>query len=289
MKKLIVTLMLCLISICGFGQKTFSSKNFVTETVDEFGDNTGNIKVGILANGYFSNSATTNSCAELIISFMENSSWSSLYEYCGNHQSNDRFVIIATGTTTNETVSLCSWRIDYSFIELCKNNDTIKIKMNEDSKYGSSTTAVFKLYNCKYFYSKYINEFGKANYISYYMGEKYLIIFSSPVVERYSISFFDYFGLTFDKEEKTIRLSGKTKNGKYIFEVYTYKVYIDGIEIKDCGKYSFPTGPDFNSFMNAIKPGCTVSICYVRTNETASFTLTQEQYDAIIEFYQESH
>lgn len=289
MKKLIVTLMLCLVSICGFGQKTFSSKNFVTETVDEFGDNTGNIKVGIHAEGYFSNSATSNSCAELIISFMENSSWASLYEYCGNHSSDDMFYIIAAGTTTNEAVTLDSRRIDYSFVELCKNNDTIKIKMIADSKYSSSTTAVFKLYNCKDFYSKYINEFGKTNYISYYMYENFLIIFSSPVVERYSISFFDYFGLTFDKKEKTIRISGKTKNGKYIFTVYTYKVYIDGIEIKDCGKYSFPTEPDFNSFMNAIKPGCTVSICYERTHETASFILTQEQYNAIIEFYQESH
>lgn len=284
--------MLCLVSICGFGQKTFSSKNFVTTTVDEFGDNTGNIKVGIHAKGYFSNSATTNSCAELIISFMKNSSWASLYKYCGNHSSDDSFVIIATGTTTNETVSLCSWRIDYSFVELCKNNNTIKIKMIEDSKYGS-TTAVFKLYNCKDFYSKYINKFGEANYILYDVEENSLTIFSSPIIERYSTKISDDFHLTFRKENKTIRCDGKFKNGDFISVFSTHKIYIDGIEIKDCEKYdiwgTLSIEPDFNSFMNTIKPGCIVSVCHKRTNETASFTLTQEQYDAIIEFYQESH
>ena len=71
MKKILVALMLCMVSIMGFGQKEFSSETFVTETVDEFGDKTGNMKVGIMATGYFSNSATSNSCAELIISIMK--------------------------------------------------------------------------------------------------------------------------------------------------------------------------------------------------------------------------
>lgn len=176
MKKIFMALVLCLVSICGYGQKTFSSNNFIVETVDEFGDKTGNIKVGIIAKGYFSNSATTNSCAELIISFMKNSAWSSLYEYCRNHPSDDNFYIIATGTTTNDTIILHSSQIEYSFIELCENNDTIKITMIEDSKY-SSTVALFKLYDCKDFYSKYISEFGESNYFNHNNGKdgvKYL-------------------------------------------------------------------------------------------------------------------
>lgn len=284
MKKILMALMLCLVNICGFGQKTFSSTNFITETVDEFGDKTGDIKVGIIAKGYFSNSATTNSCAELVISFMKNSSWSSLYEYCGDHSSDDIFDIIATGTTTNETIRLRSRRIEYSFVELCENNDTIKIKMIEDSKY-SSTTAVFKLYDCKDFYSKYIGEFGKSNYITYDMGENYLTIFSSPIVERYSVKISNDFSLVFNKKSKNIRFGGKFKSGEYITTHFTGKVYINGVEIKDCGTYSFPTSPDFNSFMNAIKPNCEVSIYHKKTNIKESFILTQEQYDAIIEFY----
>ena len=83
MKKILMALVLCLTCTVSFGQKTFSSTNFVTETEDEWGDKTGKIKVGIHAKGYFSNSATTNSCAELVIHIMKDNSWFSLYEYCG--------------------------------------------------------------------------------------------------------------------------------------------------------------------------------------------------------------
>ena len=54
MKKTLLALMLCMVSVMSFGQKVFSSKTFVTETIDEFGDKTDIMKVGIIATGYFS-------------------------------------------------------------------------------------------------------------------------------------------------------------------------------------------------------------------------------------------
>ena len=89
MKQIFMAIVLCLVCTMSFGQKTFSSEQFVVETEDEFGEKTGKIKVGILATGYFSNSATTNSCAQLMINIMEGHSWFSLYEYCNNHASHD--------------------------------------------------------------------------------------------------------------------------------------------------------------------------------------------------------
>lgn len=157
-----MALMLCLISIMGFSQ--FSSENFMVETVDEFGNKTGNFKVGMIAEGYFSNSETPQSCANLIISFMENSSWCYLYEYCGDKSSDKDFNITFVGTTTNTTISDV-----HSLIELCENNNTINVKMIENTEYGNPTTAEFKLSNCNEFYSLYTNQFEQTNdrYISY--------------------------------------------------------------------------------------------------------------------------
>ena len=104
MKKIILISALCLLCNVIIAQMSFSSRNFITETVDEFGDKTGEVKVGISAKGYFSNSATTNSCAELIISMTKNLSWADLYEYCGNHPSNDLFNITFEGVATKENV-----------------------------------------------------------------------------------------------------------------------------------------------------------------------------------------
>lgn len=158
MKKILMAMVLCLVCTLSFGEKTFSSENFVIETVDEFGEKTGRIKVGILAKGYFSNSATTNSCAELMINIMQETSWFSLYEYCGNHASNDDLKIIFIGVKTKTEVSTTS-RIPIEFIKLCADNDTINIKMYDTNSYGS-TTAVFRLFNCKDFYKKYVKQFG---------------------------------------------------------------------------------------------------------------------------------
>ena len=104
MKKILITITFCFICSLCFSQKTFSSENFVVETTDEFGENTGDIKVGVLAEGYFSNSATTNSCAQLVVSIMKESCWVTLYEYCRNHSSKDDFSVTFIGTKTKENL-----------------------------------------------------------------------------------------------------------------------------------------------------------------------------------------
>ena len=157
MKKICMAIVLCLVCTMSFGQKTFSSEQFVVETEDEFGEKTGKIKVGILAKGYFSNSATTNSCAQLMINIMEGHSWFSLYEYCNNHASHDDFRVTFIGTKTKKAVST-TYEIPFEFIELCSENDTINVKLYGTESY-SSTTAVFRLFNCKDFYATYINQF----------------------------------------------------------------------------------------------------------------------------------
>ena len=157
MKQIFMAIVLCLVCTMSFGQKTFSSEQFVVETEDEFGEKTGKIKVGILATGYFSNSATTNSCAQLMINIMEGHSWFSLYEYCNNHASHDDFLVTFIGTKTKKEVST-THEIPVEFIELCSENDTINVKLYGTESY-SSTTAVFRLFNCKDFYATYINQF----------------------------------------------------------------------------------------------------------------------------------
>ena len=152
-----MAIVLCLVCTMSFGQKSFSSEQFVVETEDEFGEKTGKIKVGILATGYFSNSATTNSCAQLMINIMEGHSWFSLYEYCNNHASHDDFRVTFIGTKTKKAVST-THEIPVEFIELCSENDTINVKLYGTESY-SSTTAVFRLFNCKDFYATYINQF----------------------------------------------------------------------------------------------------------------------------------
>lgn len=157
MKQIFMAIVLCLVCTMSFGQKSFSSEQFVVETEDEFGEKTGKIKVGILATGYFSNSATTNSCAQLMINIMEGHSWFSLYEYCNNHASHDDFLVTFIGTKTKKAVST-THEIPVEFIELCSENDTINVKLYGTESY-SSTTAVFRLFNCKDFYATYINQF----------------------------------------------------------------------------------------------------------------------------------
>ena len=49
MKQIFMAIVLCLVCTMSFGQKTFSSEQFVVETEDEFGEKTGKIKVGFTA------------------------------------------------------------------------------------------------------------------------------------------------------------------------------------------------------------------------------------------------
>lgn len=140
----------------------FESENFVAETVDEFGDNTGKKKVGILAKGAFSNSATTNSCAQLLINVMEEHSWINLYEYCSGHPTREDYVI-AFIDERGEQIKCIDYRFgDRSnlllFLDMCKNNNVIKIKIREIGNYASMT-AVFKITNAKEFYNMVVAEF----------------------------------------------------------------------------------------------------------------------------------
>ena len=107
MKKIFLLTLFCLIYQINFGQKSFSSKNFIVETVDEFGDNTGKMKVGTMAKGYFSNSATSNSCAQLIINLMEDYCWIDLCEYCSGHSSDESFNVTCIGITTKKRTKFC--------------------------------------------------------------------------------------------------------------------------------------------------------------------------------------
>lgn len=182
MKKIFMAIVLCLVCTVSFGQYSFSSENFVTETVNEFGEKTGNNKVGIRAKGYFSNSATTNSCAEFYIHVMKDDSWFSLYEYCSDHASHDSFHVTFIGTKTKKEVST-TYEIPVEFIKLCNENDTINVKMYETDSYGS-TTAVFRLFNCKDFYKKYVKQFGDdlLNFDeNYYRNKKPMIL---PLVAK---------------------------------------------------------------------------------------------------------
>jgi hypothetical protein len=161
MKKILFTIIICIVTtFVTFSQRQFSSDQFCVETVDEFGDKTGDIKTGFIAEGYFSNSATTNSCAMLMLSTYPYNGlemfWT-LYEYCGNHASNDSFRAVFTGTTTKEVISekFCLRSIN-AFLKLCEQNDTINVKMYEVGDYAT-TTAVFRLFNCKSFKNLYIN------------------------------------------------------------------------------------------------------------------------------------
>ena len=155
----ILVLMFILFSTVSYSQREYSSKIFITEAIDEFGDKTGQNKVCILANGYFSNSATSNSCAQLVISIMENVGFYNFYEYCNSNVSYEDLIITFIGTSTNECIK-CHNRIKYNFLDMCSENDTIKVKITS-ANYYSNTVGVFKIYKCKEFYKMVIEEFGE--------------------------------------------------------------------------------------------------------------------------------
>ena len=234
---------LCLVCAMSFGQKTFSSENFVVETVDEFGEKSGKIKVGILAEGYFSNSATTNSCARLMVNIMEDHSWFSLYEYCGNHASHDDLRIIFIGTKTKTEVSTTS-RIPIEFIKLCADNDTINVKMYETSSYGS-TRATFRLFNCNDFYKKYVKQFGDELLKfdeEYYRNKKPIILPLCATTSQY-VTIFDL--VPFEYNYITIRQKKGNKfyyYNSYITQDKTYK-----FQIENPGEYEVEIKTKYNT------------------------------------------
>lgn len=290
MKKFLSILVLvfcCLFTSYGQGLN-FTSENFKTETVDEFGDNTGDIKVGIHAKGYFSNSATTNSCAELIISFMKDKSpWVSLYEYCSNSSSKELYKITWTGTTTNETIITGDYLISLKILDLFKDNDVIKIKMIERTEYGTPTTAVFKLYKGKEFYNSYISEFGvPEKYEFYNIGGQFLEIYSKPSYDKnpndiFIIKFnttYEYLGRTY---QEGMSIDGKFKNGKYI-SIYGKSLYIDN-EFIQKGKYDYQYKLD--NILQKLHIGAKIKVTSDDGLYTEEFILSEKQYNAILDFY----
>lgn len=280
MKKLLVLFLSIMLHLVLLSQN-FSSENFVTETVDEFGDKTGEIKVGIIAKGSFSNSATYQSCADLVLSFKEKGSWYSLYEYCGNKPSEELFSITFIGTFTKEKIncgSKFSLSIPYSFIELCKNNDTIKVKMEEITEYGSPTTAVFKLFNCQSFYSMYITQFGEPEFVSYFPETHSLTVYGKKQSTRYSIEY--CFSIRFSNinTSKHILIMGEFSNGKGIGSYGI--IYVDNVRIKTDG-YRL----DYNDFVNKLRIGANITAKY-KNDPTIeeSFILSEEQYNEIMKF-----
>lgn len=282
--------MLLMIGAYSYAQKTFTSENFTTETVDEFGDKTGRYKVGISARGYFSNSAVTDKCANLIISFMEDGSWYSLYEYCGNHPSDEDFKATFIGTTTKETLVTRNGNVPKGFFRLCNENDVINVKLVQMGEYAS-TTAVFKLYHCKDFLNKYKTKFGSiedkiapAKKINYeYIGESLLKI--------YTEAFFDN-GDDFEKSEKPCLVFSKSGTPDVRLDGYFSskdllsirgEIYVDGVIVKR--RYNFSTAPQLEDLLIKLKPNALIKIQNTdKQSESISFNLTEEQYSEIMKF-----
>lgn len=251
MKKFLTAIVLCLVCTMSFGQYNFSSENFVTETVDEFGEKTGNIKVGIRAKGYFSNSATTNSCAQFYIHVMKDDSWFSLYEYCGTHASHDDFHVTFIGTKTKKEVTTI-YDIPVDFIRLCLENDTINVKMYETDSYGS-TTAVFRLFNCKDFYKKYVEQFGEEKLIEtdekYYKNNPPSILPLSTTVNK-EITVFDLV----PNKENIIHITKYRDNiGDYIYyKSYSTKDKTFKFNINEIGKYNIEVITPYSTKTNIL-------------------------------------
>ena len=166
MNKLLFILLLILLNNNVYCQyKTFNSEIFEVETVDEYYNFTGNIRLGISAEGYFSNYNTKDNYAAIIIKFDKEQPYyiPSLYLYKSMYKvTNKIFILTLFGTTTNDTI-INNNIPTKEFIKLCQYNDTVKISMREITNY-EPMIAQFIIYNCKYFYERYITRFGEYKY-----------------------------------------------------------------------------------------------------------------------------
>lgn len=284
MKKTLLVLMLCMVSIMSFGQKAFYSETFVTEIVDEFGDKTDNMRVGIKATGYFSNSVASNSRAELIISAMKNTSWYDFYEYCGYHSSNESFNIKFIGTTTHTSVSINYHSIPYNFFELCKDNDTIYVTMKATDSY-IKTTAVFKLFGCKKFYKKYIETFGDLEFVTFERTENTLYIYEHPFLKSgftMALPQIRCVKLQSPLQYKYhIGLSGIFSNGASL-QLESKNITIDNTPAKvdEFGYF------DFDWFLTNMHSGSIIRIEYAKDPSIyEEFKITEDQYNALIGFF----
>lgn len=288
MKRIFLISALCLLCSTIFAQMSFSSKNFITETVDEFGDKTGEIKVGIVAKGYFSNSAITNECAELVISMMKDNTWYDLYEYCGNHPTNDLYNITFEGVTTKEYVN-ASIFIPINFLELCRKNDTIKVRMKASSKY-STASAVFKLFDCKKFYADYISTFGEIEYILYKKigNNSFLYVYNTevPIPEKHTASELpkiEFWKKSEYSPNESIKFSGHFITGSDI-TTSGEKIVLDGKIIE---KEPFLCWPNYNAFMENLHAGSIVEVYHKDGETKETFEITSELYDVITNFLKE--
>lgn len=284
MKRILLTLAICLCGIAMFAQKTFSSENFTTETVDEFGDKTGEIKVGIIAKGYFSNSATTNSCAKFMISFKKKSSWYDLYEYCNNHASKDEFHTTFEGVATGEIVK-ATYFVPTAFLNLCRENDTIKVKLKDASEYGS-TSAVFKLFHCKAFYQSYIKTFGTVEQKKYLLYDSYVNLYNIPLDPYDKFPPLDNPCIGFWKKSRFlndyINFSGKFKNGDNL-SINCNEVKIDGEIVKREDKTFYSV--DFNDFMSKFHTGAIIEVFHKDKNISEIFEVSSEEYEMVTNFF----
>jgi hypothetical protein len=134
----------------------FASRVFKVHTVDEFGEETDEVKIGIMCLGKFSNSATTNSEASLQIAAYPNDKkiYFALYEYNDNTSSTDDFSITLENEN-GETLKVNDRNFSKNYqkvIDFMGNSSDVKIKMNEICEYCSRpTTAAFRVYNPKEF------------------------------------------------------------------------------------------------------------------------------------------
>ena len=255
MKKIFMAMVLCLVCTMSFGQYNFSSENFVVNAVNEFGEEIGETIVGIRAKGYFSNSATTNSCANFYVKFIESDGWFSLYEYCGSHASHDSFRATFIGTKTKKEVIAIN-DISLEFIRLCLGNDTINVKLRETSTYGT-TTAVFRLFKCKDFYKKYVKQFGeeklKEKLIEidekYYRNNPPTILPLSTTVDK-EINVFDLV----PNKENIIHITKYSDNiSDYIYyKSYSTKDKTFKFNINEIGKYKVEVITQYSTKTNVL-------------------------------------
>lgn len=144
----------------------FASEVFSLETVDEFGDKTGNTKIGFICCGKFSNTATTNSPANLVIGAYpkDKKIYFTLFEYARNHPSDDVYSIVFENEN-GETLKIneLNYSQNYSkFYKFIENSKDVKIRMTEICEYSTPTTATFRIFN-PHEYVKLITQYESNN------------------------------------------------------------------------------------------------------------------------------
>ena len=154
MKKIFLAIAILFAAMNCVAQYNFSSRTFEVESVDEWGDKTGNINFGVWCDGYFRNCATDKDVASL--KFVGNTKDDCmivvLYEY--NNKTSDAIKGFKLINEKDEllfsasTIVKREWKrkgyVNYNdLISFLRNSETIKVEL-----YGSASThAYFKIDN----------------------------------------------------------------------------------------------------------------------------------------------